>query len=113
GFCLLNQATSIRKFLRCLVPHTAVWPLPVIVYPPFFYDQPRLMMLYKPVLVQTLISHPPVEAFYIRVLHWSSRIYKVKLHFLSHCPRIDCVTGELQAIINDNHLWLPSALDEA
>jgi hypothetical protein len=107
-FCLFNQATKIRKFLWCLLAQTAVWPLPVIVYPPFFYDRPRLIKAYEPVLVQTLVSHLSVKPFNVSVLHRPAWIYKMQMHFLSHCPGIYCFTGELWAIINHNHMWLSS-----
>ena len=80
-------------------------PDSVVVQPPTLNDPTGICKVNKPVLVETLVSEPAVEAFYKGVLDWLARIDEVQLNSSSLCPDRHNLTRELRTVVHDQHLW--------
>jgi len=50
-----------------------MWPVVIVVSPPFFDYITGVIVTGKQVFIQTLIAQPSVEAFNKTVLHWFAR----------------------------------------
>jgi len=62
--------------------------------------------------IQEFVSQPPIEAFDDGILDRLTRCDVVPFHLGPIRPLQDRVTGELAAIVADNHLRLASSLDD-
>lgn len=81
-----------------------MWPDRVVVYPPGFDDAPGVTETVEEMLVQALVAQPAVEALDEGVLCRLSRRDVVPLNAgLAH-PFQDRMTGQLRAIVGDDHL---------
>src|SRR3546814_5865180 len=63
-------------------------------------------------LVEQFVAHAAVEALDVAVLHWSSRSDVVPLHADLPAPCQHGITGELRAVVADDHAGLATPGDQ-
>ena len=66
------------ELLGRLVAERAVGPFPIVVLPPGLHDLPRIRQAQEPVLVETFVAQPTVEALAVGVLDRLARIDEVQ-----------------------------------
>ena len=76
----------------------------IVVEPPGVDDVSGLGQTDEPVLVQTLIPEPPVEAFDETVLDGFPRIDESQLHSVLVRPLVEDPAGELRTVVHENGL---------
>src|SRR5712664_2752527 len=94
------------------VAERAVRPNRIVVQAPGFDDLARLSQAEEPVLVETLVAEPAVEALDVGILVWLAGLDEVQPDALRVGPRIERAAGELGPIVRDEHRRLPARLDE-
>jgi len=78
-----------------------VRPNRIVVQAPGFDDLARLSQAEKPVLVETLVAEPAVEALDVGILVWLAELDEVQPDALRVGPRIERSAGELGPIVRD------------
>ena len=74
-------------------------PHVVVVLPPSFDHVAGLAQALEPVLVQTLVPQPAIEALDERVVHWLARPDEVDRDAASVRPQIQCSPRELGSTV--------------
>ena len=64
---------TFGQILRRLIVQAAVWPLPIIILSPFFYNGSRILKAGETVLVQALIPESRVKALDVGILYRFAR----------------------------------------
>ena len=99
---------SRRKPTKCRMR-----TLCVVVLPPHFDDVPGVSQSIEQMLIEAFIAEPPIETLHESVLGGLAGLDIVPFHTSRLGPFQDRVTGELRAIVRNNHLRLASPTDEA
>ena len=91
----------------------SVWSRGVVVLPPRLDEPLRIGDAEEPGAVQALVAQSAVEAFAVRVLHWSARADERQGHADAMCPAIQRLPGELGPVVTDNAARQPARCTQA
>ena len=80
-----------------------MWPVEIVVDPPFFDDLPGMAVAAEQMLVQALVPQPAVEAFHEAVLHRFSGRNVMPFDVAVLLPGEHGIRGEFGAIVGDDH----------
>ncbi len=95
------------KLLRRATAERTVRPARIVVLAPGRNDPARVREIQKPVLIQALVTHPPVEAFDNRVLHRATGIDEPDPNAVLIRPLIERAPGEFGAVVAHDFVRLP------
>ena len=84
----------------------------IVIMPPGFGDPSGFLDAPEPVLIEALISEPPVEALTGAVLHGLSGLDEVVANPPLVAPLVEDPTGELRAVVRDDDLGPASFVDD-
>ncbi len=80
--------------------------------PPALDDPPGVVQAGEPAFVQALVAEVAVETLDLAVLGGLPQPDEVQLHVTVIGPGIECLAGELRAIVADDQLWRAALDDE-
>jgi hypothetical protein len=87
---------------RRQVCQRAMWPLLVVILPPFFDFPLCIVKAGEPVGIQAFISQPPVKAFHVRILHRLTWLNELQSHPTFFAPGGQSSTAKLRLVIQNN-----------
>ena len=79
-----------------------MWPLLVVILPPFFDFSSRIVKACEPIGIQAFIAQPPIEAFHVSILNrliWLDEFQSYPAFF---APGRQGSTAKLRPVIQNN-----------